>query len=342
MTVHPDISPSVQFTVVREQGRITDITTTSPWVAHFLNLLQVSRSYHTWVNYAYDLKTFFEVIPKPPELIDRRDCVKFVQHQQQNGLSDTTINRRLAALSSLFDELQLLAPDQFRQNPIQPQPSPHGSSSRLQGLYRRQPQRIPHILTDEALQAFFTALPTWRDRTLMLLMWISCLRVGEVVAIQFEDIECSRRSIRVPIAKGNLPRTVFMDALTFETLSRYLDEERRNLFPAVPAVFIAFKGTARGGPLTVNAVQHLFRYYAQQCNLPDVHPHAFRHTGITQLAQQKMPEPALREFVGHRHPASLLPYLHLSDTFVETEFQQAQSALSSLHQLALSTSGGGP
>ena len=104
MTTPLDFSSTVQITVIREQGRIVDIVTTCPEVTHFLNMLKMSRSYHTWVNYAYDLKAFFGVIPKLPKSVYWRDCVRFIQSQQQAGLSDATINRRLAALSSLFDE----------------------------------------------------------------------------------------------------------------------------------------------------------------------------------------------------------------------------------------------
>src|SRR4029434_8498805 len=100
------------------------------------------------------------------------------------------------------------------------------------------------------------------------------------------------------------------DPFTFAALNRYLEEERGNLFPDVSAVFVAFKGRARGSPLSVNAVQKLVKYHATQCGLPEAHPHLFLHTGITQLVEQKMSEPALRQFVGHRRPESLLPYLH--------------------------------
>jgi integrase len=131
-----------------------------------------------------------------------------------------------------------------------------------------------------------------------------------------------------------------MDRLTFAALNRYLDEERGNLFPEVPSVFIAFKGPARGRPLSVNAVQKLVRYYAQKCGLPHLHPHLFRHTGITQLVQQKMPEPAIRKLVGHRHPDSLLPYLHLGDDFVEAEFERVQARLNSVERLKLLAPGG--
>jgi integrase/recombinase XerC len=144
--------------------------------------------------------------------------VQFVQQQLDQGLSKATINRRLAALALFFDELHLLDPDQFRQNPIQPQPHQPGAHMRRLTLSRRQPKRIPSPLTDEALRTFFEALPTWRDKALMLLMWVSCLRVSEVVALQFDDIECSRRRIRVRRAKGNRPRMVFMDTVTFEVL----------------------------------------------------------------------------------------------------------------------------
>lgn len=327
----------VRFTIVRKHGQISEILTNSSLVNHFLDLLKLSRANNTWINYAYDLRQFFDCIRKPPEQIDRRDCLTFMKQQQKASMSEATINRRLAAVSSLFNELQLLDPERFTRNPVHPRAvrSQHTSS-----LYRRQAKRLPDIIATDDLQKFFQALPTWRDRTLMLLMWISCLRISEAVAICFDDIECSRRSIRIAQAKGNHPRVVFMDRFTFAALNRYLEEERGQLFPEVSTVFVAFKGTTRGQPLTVNALQKLVRYYAQKCGLSQLHPHLFRHTGITQLVQHKMSEPALRKLVGHRHPDSLLPYLHLGDDLVETEFERAQAILDSPQQLVLSAPGG--
>lgn len=156
---------------------------------------------------------------------------------------------------------------------------------------------------------------------------MSCLRIGEAVAIRFQDIECSRRSIHIPVAKWGNVRTVFMDPTTFAALNRYLDEERKDLFPDVDQLFVAFKGKARGRPLSVNAVQKMLKYHAERCDLSYIHAHLFRHTGITQLIQQGMTEPVVRQFVGHRSPDSLLPYLHLTDDFVESEFENVQLGL---------------
>jgi integrase len=117
-----------------------------------------------------------------------------------------------------------------------------------------------------------------------------------------------------------------MEPSTFAALNRYLDTERRALAPDVNDVFVALKGVARGRSLSANAVQQGIRYYAAKCGAPELHAHLFRHTGITQLLQHGMAEPALRASVGHRRPESLLPYLHLADRYIEDEFRRAQDA----------------
>jgi site-specific recombinase XerD len=326
---------SIQFTFTRTAGKVEAVVTTSALVDHFLNKVKLSQSYHTWVSYAHDLKQFFLVVQKPLEDINRKDCVAFMQQQSQAGRRSTTINRRLAAISSLFNELNLLDPDHFPANPVNPLWRDQERRKQRQSLYRKQPDRVPEIVSQDDLQHFFDALPTWRDRTLMLLLWISCLRLGEAIAIRFQDIECSHRSIQIPHGKGGLARTVFMDRYTFASLNKYLDEERRDLFPDVDEIFVAFKGVARGRPLTENAFQHTIEYHAEKCGLSYLHAHLFRHTGIAQLLREGMSEPAIRKLVGHRHADSLAPYLHLDDPFVESEFQKVEPAFSPtnwLHQ----------
>ncbi|HSH82614.1 MAG TPA: site-specific integrase [Herpetosiphonaceae bacterium] len=269
--------------------------------------------------------------PNWPAAVTRHDIVRFMDAQDQAGLKSTTINRRLAALSSLFAELGLLDAERFPRNLVQPahrlyqreQPTRQVTPS----LYRRQPQRIPAVFTQPEMQQFFAALPTWRDRTLMLLMWISTLRIGEALGLQFADVECSRRCLTIRPGKNGHGRVVYMDPTTFASLNRYLDEERGALFPDEPSLFVAFKGSARGRPLTVNAVQHLLVYYAHKCGIPDLHAHRFRHTGITQLVEQGVKEPVIRQIAGHRSPKSLEPYLHLADDFVRGEFDRTQAGL---------------
>jgi site-specific recombinase XerD len=331
----------VQVTIVYEHSRMVDASTTSPVVDHFLRKVKLSASAHTWINYAHDLKVFFTTLNVPLEAITRQNCLAFMEAQDRAGLSSLTINRRLAAVSSLFTELHLLDPDRFPHNPVAPLQRNRDTRRRGPSLYRRQPDRVPDVISEQDLQTFFAVLPTWRDRTLILLMWISCLRISEAISIRFEDIECGHRSIHIREGKGGVARTVYMDRYTFAALNTYLEEERRNLFPDRDEIFVAFKGVARGRPLSVNALQHAIDYYAQQCGLA-LHAHLFRHTGISQLIMRGMSEPAIRKLVGHRNAHSLDPYLHLSDRFVEAEFEKAQPVLDPAGFLSLQEGGQQP
>jgi site-specific recombinase XerD len=331
---------AIQFTVVRADGKIVDVQTNSPALNHFLRLLKLSRAHNTWLNYALDLKVFFGIVQLPPEQIGRPECLTFIEHQDREGRADATINRRLAAVSSLFDELHLLDPTRFPLNPVSPFRRSRYQRRHRSSLYRKQPQRVPDLLATEQLQSIFGAVHTWRDRTLILLMWVSCLRISEALAIQFDDIECSSHAIHIRSGKGGHPRTVYMDALTLEALNRYLDHERQDLAPNQPHVFLALKGRARGQPLSVNSVQKLLAYHAKRGHLDGFHAHLLRHTGITQLIQAGMTEPAVRKLVGHRHPASLEPYLHLNDAFVADEFATAQQGLDLASYRSLLAEGG--
>jgi len=324
MSLERVVNQPIQITIMYEHSTMIDVSTNSPLIDHFLRKVKMSQSVHTWMSYTYDLKVFFSVLPLPLEAIDRQSCVRFMEVQDRAGLSRLTINRRLAAVSSLFTELNLIDPFRFPHNPVAPLQRSRETRRRNPNLYRRQPDRIPDVIAEKDLQRFFAILPTWRDRTLILLMWICCLRISEAVSIHFADIECSNRSIRIRKGKGSLARMVYMDRYTFAALNTYLDEERQDLFPEVDEVFVAFKGKSRGCPLSVNALQHAIDYYAKQCGL-SLHAHLFRHTGISQLVMQGMSEPAIRKLVGHRTAHALEPYLHLSDRFVEVEFRKAHA-----------------
>jgi integrase/recombinase XerD len=332
---------AIQFTVVRSGGKIVDVQTTSPEINHFLRLLKLSRAHNTWLNYALDLRLFFGIVQVPPQQVGRPECLTFIEQQDREGRADATINRRLAAVSSLFDELHLLDAARFPHNPVYPFQRSRHERRRRASLYRKQGERVPDALATEQLQTLFGAVHTWRDRTLILLMWVSCLRISEALAIQFDDIECSHHSIQIRTGKGGHPRTVYMDALTLEALNRYLDHERCDLAPEEPHVFVALKGCARGQPLSVNSVQKLLAYHAKRGHLDTFHAHLLRHTGISQLIQAGMAEPAVRKLVGHRHPASLEPYLHLKDAFVADAFATAQQGLDLATYRALLTEGGG-
>lgn len=334
---HSDLDVAAPPVTVRlrwEHGRLAAVETSSRDISAFLAFVHERHPYNTWVNYACDLKVFFAIVRKLPDQVTREDCVDFMRVQNEALRAVSTINRRLAAVSSLFDELQLRDPARFTDNPVSPR-----MKKLSKKLYKRNPRRVPDVIPEDALQALFAALPSWRDRTIMLLLWVSCLRISEAVAIRYEDVECSKMRIRIRATKNHDMRDVYMSDETFTAFNRYLDNERSTLERAgavvdEEAIFLAFRGPNRGHQLSVNAVQKSFMYYAAKCVLPHVHPHLLRHTGITQLLEADMQDSAIRKLVGHRRPESLQPYTHLRDSFVEAEFRRSEAALAAKRWIA--------
>jgi len=208
----------VHLTIVYEHSTMVAVVTNSSLIDHFLRKVKLSQSILTWINYAHDLKVFFTILGQPLEEIDRHSCLRFMEQQDRAGLSPLTINRRLAAVSSLFTELQLLDPLRFPHNPVTPVQRSQHTRRRSPSLYRRQPDRVPDVIAEQDLRTFFAVLPSWRDRSLILLMWISCLRISEAVCLRFADLECSHRCLQIHHGKGGLSRRVYMDRYTFAAL----------------------------------------------------------------------------------------------------------------------------
>jgi site-specific recombinase XerD len=85
----------------------------------------------TWRDYGYDLKQFVEVVgDRPPSVITFRDIDQFIVRQAERGFKAATINRRLAAIASLYT--YLCDEDPTLISPVLP---------RRHGV--REPQRLP-------------------------------------------------------------------------------------------------------------------------------------------------------------------------------------------------------
>ena len=140
----------VEFTIIRAQGRIVDVHTDSPEIQHFLQVLKQSRAYNTWLNYALDLRAFFTVVQQPLAAIGRPECIAFIEQQDHEGRARATVNHRLATVSALFNELQLLDPVRFPHNPVNPLRQERALRQRSQSLYRKQPVRVPDLIADVA------------------------------------------------------------------------------------------------------------------------------------------------------------------------------------------------
>ena len=86
-------------------------------VDDYLDFLRCRCRPNTWLNYAHDLKIFFNTVGKPVTEVSTADVFRFIRCQSQGhgrccrlmplleGVSTRTIKRRLCAVSGLYKYL---------------------------------------------------------------------------------------------------------------------------------------------------------------------------------------------------------------------------------------------
>jgi site-specific recombinase XerD len=248
------------------------------------------------------------------------------------GLAPATINRRLVAVSGLFE---------FRamRDPGAPNPVPRGSQRRrtvrgeraglLGHLARarpasrlrvRQPRRLPRGLDRAETTALLASFRSWRDRAIAGLMLFSGLRSAEVLGLAVHDVDIARGWVRV-VGKGDKERAVPVDAEVAGLIQTYLLAERPDTDQT--ALFVVAKGAHRGRPLTPEGLRAVFRYHRARAGVPAGHPHALRHSFGTALAEAGVDLAVVQALMGHDHIDSSARYIHLASTHVRAAYDAA-------------------
>jgi site-specific recombinase XerD len=255
------------------------------------------------------------------------------------GYSAATVNRRMAAISGMFE---------FRamRDPGKPSPVPRGAARRQVGraerggllghlaaprptskLRVRQPRKLPKGLDAEQATALLDSFRSWRDKAIAGLMLLSGLRSAEVLALDVSDVDIPRGWALVT-GKGDKERRVPVDAEVAGLIQTYLLLERPGADgegPAASRLFLVAKGPNRGRPLTPEGLRAVFRYHRELAGVTDGHPHALRHSFGTALAEAGTDLAVIQALMGHDHVDSSARYIHLAPAHVRAAFDDARA-----------------
>lgn len=168
-------------------------------------------------------------------------------------------------------------------------------------------KRYPaEILEPAEVQAMMrlcsSAAPTGlRNRAMIVVMWRSGMRIGEVLALHPKDIDPDRGVITVLRGKGGKRRTIGMDPTAMAVVERWLERRagvaaERGWRPTLHPVFSTMRGDAVKGPY-VRELLH--RLGARAGIAKRVHPHGFRHTCAFEMAMEGVPVHVIQRQLGH-------------------------------------------
>jgi type 1 fimbriae regulatory protein FimB/type 1 fimbriae regulatory protein FimE len=131
------------------------------------------------------------------------------------------------------------------------------------------------------------------------------LRVGELVALRWEQVDLTAGLLHVTRLKRGLPSTHPLRGPEIRALRRLQREQRF----AGQYVF----ATERRGPLSTAAVRKLVTRIGQAAGFPfPVHPHMLRHACGFKLANEGHDTRAIQQYLGHRNIAHTVRYTELA------------------------------
>jgi site-specific recombinase XerD len=273
-------------------------------------------------HYLSDLNIFSQFVgEKSPREISVRTIEAFIEAQQAKKLKPTTVNRRLAAISSFFEFLIVEAEDDTWRNPV-----------RWKRHRVRTGHHLPRDVNDETAEALLRVVSDSRDRAIFTLMLKAGLRVGEVVSLTLNDIELPVQDhlVRLRVCgKGRKERPVWLTQEAWVELAAWL-----KLRPESDTQALFLNQHARS--LSVSGIQYRLRQYRQQAGC-DLTCHQLRHTFARRLAEQQMPVDSLAKLLGHNDLQTTQLYIDGAAPTVRQDFEQAMQSLIS-HPVSNQTS----
>ena len=160
---------------------------------------------------------------------------------------------------------------------------------------------IKETYTDEALERMRDNCDSLRDLAIIDLLASSGMRVGELVALNRDDINFNEREC-VVFGKGNKERLVYFDARTKIHLKNYLDSRA----DGNPALFVTLR--APYNRLQIGGVEMRLRQLGRRLSIPKVHPHKFRRTLATSAIDKGMPIEQVQQLLGHQKIDTTMHY----------------------------------
>ena len=142
-----------------------------------------------------------------------------------------------------------------------------------------------------------------RDVTIILIAYRHALRVGELVALRWDQIDFDQGLLHVNRLKNGSPSTHPLRGPEIRALRR-LKREGTGSY-----VFV----TERGGPLTTSTVRKLVARAGEAAAIGfPVHPHMLRHAAGFKLANDGQDTRAIQHYLGHKSIIHTVRYTEMA------------------------------
>jgi len=242
---------------------------------------------------------------------------------QQKQLTGHTINCYLRAIRAFWG--WLVSEDIIESNPFGKIKVPKPPKKVILPFTGEQIRNLLAVIDEHSPIGF-------RDRTIILTLLDTGLRVSELTGLKLNDANLNERSLRVR-GKGGKERVVPIGATVQRAIARYINRCRPD--PANQLAEYIFL-TRAGEPLTANRVESIVEVYAKKGGIAGVRcsPHTFRHTFAISYLRNGGDVFLLQRILGHGTLDMVRNYVNLA----QSDLQAAHLRCSPVDNMRLKAS----
>ncbi len=292
-------------------------------VDRFIDYMQAVRnvSPNTIKGYATDIAKFIgfledESLSTSPRDIHSRIVRRYLARLQRQGMSKTSIARKMASLRAFFRYL-------VHKKLMELDPMLGLSSPKLD-------KRLPKFLRPEQVEALMLRPDTTepigaRDAAMLEVLYATGCRVSEVAGMNVRDMDLGAGEIRV-LGKGSKERITLIGRAAQEALSGYLHNARPKLLARrtdgtnEQAAFL----NKDGGRLTVRSINRMLdKHFGQVSDELKISPHVLRHTFATHMLENGADLRSIQELLGHTSLSTTQIYAHVTQERLKQVYEQA-------------------
>lgn len=288
----------------------------------FARYLRQVRHYspHSVAAYRSDLVQFCDFVGEmlggaTPSVhqVERGFFRAYMGRLARRGYSRRSVGRKLAALRVFFRYLveQQILPA----NPTVGLRAPRAD--------KRIPKYLPVSAVLSALQLPEEESPQGlRDRAILQLFYATGVRLGELAALDVDDVDFANGVIKV-MGKGAKERVIPLGSATAELLRHYLQRRGELVREGLPRCSSLFLN-ARGERYSRSGIARTVRRYLGQVSESGArNPHVLRHSFATHLLDAGADLLAVKELLGHSRLSTTQVYTHVTAERMKRIYRQA-------------------
>jgi len=286
-------------------------------VAQYLETLQDERQFsmNTIAAYRNDLKQLTDFLQRPNEDTELEPISSwsdltdghfsaFLTWLQDREYAQATVARKTAASKSYFAYLL--------DKGIVKEPVGTDISSPKVAKYTPIVMTRDEIarLLDEPLRDEPNRPESIRDRAMLELLYATGMRVGEMVALDVEDVDLENQMLR-GVGKAGRERDIPVSDQAHAALRDYINNARPYLCDEnTGSLFV----NHRGGRLTRQGFWLILKSYADHIGIQGITPHTLRHTYAIHALQDGQTVRDVQQTLGHVSPSTTNLYVEMATT----------------------------